>query len=358
MDLLEVVEKASHRRGNYSDRAQGKAGPQRGWPTGRGKVIDAEPGDVTRVKIHGDQSSRAAERKTPNAAPADSMKSAPLGPGKPENPKLKPSGKSHLRLGNRKGILIATGSAVAAGGGGLAYTRAKRKPEGSVSKLFDPFEGVEVEVGKADEPSGSSVGRKVTATIFPGPHGLIAGKKGKKLRAGGRGFAESTAGSLPGAAVAIAGARRGNAKMALGGAIGAQVGNRAAALHANSVNERKGYLKPVGKAMDAGSVTTGRLVHASHLRNVAPITPSGPGVSHVNDLSVTRNHKRKQPLGSQLALYRSGSESAMTGGGQTFGNRATHVRKSFDDLGATRSGRRGTPMSDIAQSGRVGHRVR
>ena len=45
--------------------------------------------------------------------------------------------------------------------------------------------------------SNMSAGRAVTAGLFPGTHGLIAGKKGKKLKAAGHEFAPALAsGSL------------------------------------------------------------------------------------------------------------------------------------------------------------------
>lgn len=56
--------------------------------------------------------------------------------------------------------------------------------------------------------SNMSVGRGITAGLFPGTHGLIAGKKGHKWQAAGHEFAPALAGSAVGVPI-------------VGGAVGA-----------------------------------------------------------------------------------------------------------------------------------------
>jgi hypothetical protein len=90
------------------------------------------------------------------------------------------------------------------------------------------------EFSKADNKkpkTGPSVGRVATGTLFPGWHGAIAGKKGKKLEAAGSGLGHSIGGSLAGAALT-----RGNPA-------GAQFGGYAGAARSVYSNHNKGRLK-------------------------------------------------------------------------------------------------------------------
>jgi hypothetical protein len=107
-------------------------------------------------------------------------------------------------------------------------------------------------ISKADDKYGKhgapSAGRRATAHFFPGWHGAIAGKKGKKLRSGasqvGAGIGGSVAGQLAGGALGAA-ATRGRSVGAVHGA--ATVGGLGGAVTGSQLNlnrlQRKGYLK-------------------------------------------------------------------------------------------------------------------
>lgn len=299
------------------------------------------------------QSSTPAGQQTPHrAVPSQSTSlGGASGPGSGTPPtRSVPAGPGHLRGTNRRPILIAAGVAAAAGGGGLVYD-ARRRKRARVSKLYNPFTGQTVEVGKADDQH-SSTGRKVTAAAFPGYHAAFAGRRGKKLRASGREVAESTAGALPGVAGMMAAAHRGSLRGVMAGNAATQIGSRGAAVHANNVNQRKGYLKSeVGKSFPVA-------VPVPSSTRVSPVVPRGRHVSTENDLSVTTHRTRRKGSPSALANYHSGSDTRNTGGGQSFGHSARKVSKAYENSqGASVRGSRGTPMSGIAQAGRVGHRL-
>lgn len=94
------------------------------------------------------------------------------------------------------------------------------------------------EFAKADNKvHQSSPGRKALAVLAPDVHPLVAGKKGKKLRAFGNELGGAAAGHFAGRVI---GAATHNATaMEVGGLAGAGGG----ALMGLHRNERKGYLK-------------------------------------------------------------------------------------------------------------------
>lgn len=136
------------------------------------------------------------------------------------------------------------------GGGAKAHADALRM-QSKVKKNDDPFELEQTAIAKAANKNESTTGRKVTAALFPGYHGAIAGKKGRKvkafgneyLRAAGGGMAGQVAGAGLGAAVT-----RGKSQGAmLGGAVaGGMGGSATGAVIGNNVNQRKGHLKGRG----------------------------------------------------------------------------------------------------------------
>lgn len=96
----------------------------------------------------------------------------------------------------------------------------------------------------------------------------------------------------------------------------------------------------------------------TNVRSVTPIVPGGPHVSHENRLSVTTHRRRRRGSPTALEQYRAGSAKQMTGGGKAYGHQARHVSKALSNQqGAAMVGHRGTPMSDVARSGRVGRRL-
>jgi hypothetical protein len=107
-------------------------------------------------------------------------------------------------------------------------------------------------ISKADDKYGGhgapSTGRRATAHFFPGWHGAIAGKKGKKLRSAGTQVGSAVAGAglgqIGGAALGAAVTRGRSTGAAhtgatLGGLGGAVSGSQ---LSVNRL-QRKGYLK-------------------------------------------------------------------------------------------------------------------
>jgi len=90
--------------------------------------------------------------------------------------------------------------------------------------MQDAF-GVELgEVSKAaKKQKKASTGRLVTGALFPGYHGIAAGRKGHRLRAAGNELGGGIAGSLVGGA---AGSALGMAatRNPMGGAVGAHFG--------------------------------------------------------------------------------------------------------------------------------------
>lgn len=86
-----------------------------------------------------------------------------------------------------------------------------------------------------------SGGRDVAAAVFPGWHGAIAGKKGRKLRS----FGNETAGTIIGGAAGgvVGGALTGGRALGAGAGVGAMAGSVAGSRR----NQRKGHLKPIKK---------------------------------------------------------------------------------------------------------------
>jgi len=80
-----------------------------------------------------------------------------------------------------------------------------------------------------DTGKKASVGRRVTAGVFPAIHPLVAGKKGKKLRAFGNEAGSGIAGGFVGSAIG-------------GPVVGLAAQGAATQLGVNR-NQRKGYLK-------------------------------------------------------------------------------------------------------------------
>lgn len=289
-------------------------------------------------EVHRSAPSQDTHIPTSNGAKAPTRVHVPAGPG-------------HFGRVNRRGVLIAAGVAGAAGAGGLVYDRKRRRAR--VSKLYNPFDGEMVDFGKAEEKP--SRGRVATGALVPTYHGAVAGRKGRKVRAAGREYVESNGGALAGQLVGL---RAGSRIKSVPGKVaafvgGGMLGGAAGGAHAVYANQRKGYYKPEVRKTLAASASTG-----TGTRFVTPILPGGRHVSHENDLY--EHHRTGQRRGSQsaLALYRSGSQRRMTGGGQSYGSKARHVGKSLSTQQFAASvGRRGTPMSGIAQVGRVGHRL-
>jgi hypothetical protein len=122
----------------------------------------------------------------------------------------------------------------------------KPKKKGLLGKAADPFD-----VAKADKKT-STTGRKVTAAVFPGYHGAIAGKKGKRLRSLGNEAVGATAGGLAGqvgGALAGAALTRGEGRAVaakVGGAVGGGALSAYGGIKGNNRNQRKGYLKGRG----------------------------------------------------------------------------------------------------------------
>jgi hypothetical protein len=111
-------------------------------------------------------------------------------------------------------------------------------------------EGEYAEVGKADNDKASG-GRYAAGIAFPGYHGAVAGRKGKKLAATGSEVGHTVAGQVGGAAAggavgALAGAAFRNPKAGAGigaglGNLGGSVAGRAKAVQSN---QAKGRYKP------------------------------------------------------------------------------------------------------------------
>ena len=101
--------------------------------------------------------------------------------------------------------------------------------------------GEEIAKAFATDPNTGkkpSTGRKVAGTFAGGYHPLIAGKKGKKLRAVGNTMVGSGVGALAGGATGAM-LMRGRTSGALAGAAGAWGGS----LAGMNRNQKKGYLK-------------------------------------------------------------------------------------------------------------------
>jgi len=95
-------------------------------------------------------------------------------------------------------------------------------------------------VGKADE---ASRGRLNAAMAFGGTHGLVAGKKGHKLRAAGNEVGGSYAGATPGYAAMAHGAKRGSVREMAAGYAGAVGGSMAGSRQGAKRAQRMGHFK-------------------------------------------------------------------------------------------------------------------
>jgi hypothetical protein len=125
--------------------------------------------------------------------------------------------------------------------------------------MKDAFGVERGEISKAEKKATG--GRRLTGIMFPGMHGAVAGKKGKKLKAAGNelgGYAAGTAASyginraISPAVINAAG--KGNSKkaIALGGA--AALGGMAAGVGATDYGVRRAQRKGHFKKQPKGSV--------------------------------------------------------------------------------------------------------
>lgn len=101
------------------------------------------------------------------------------------------------------------------------------------------------EFSKADTKSNPTGGRYATSYLFPGVHGAVAGKKGKKLRSAGRELGGTIGGSVAGSVaggLAARGLGGGPKAAALGSALGTAgaIGGSAYATHST---HKAGYYK-------------------------------------------------------------------------------------------------------------------
>jgi hypothetical protein len=101
-----------------------------------------------------------------------------------------------------------------------------------------PFGVEHVDISKAANTKKASPGRLATAGLFSPVHGVVAGKKGKKLRAGGNEFGGTLLGGIAGGTVAVIARKPGafHPLSAAGGTGGAVMGAMRA--------QKKGYFKP------------------------------------------------------------------------------------------------------------------
>lgn len=136
-------------------------------------------------------------------------------------PAIESANKLHRVARTQNKVAIGAGIAGAAlAGGAAASHRSEKVSKGATVSAF----GVDMgEVSKKNTNKDyASAGRHATAIAFPGAHGLVAGKKGKKLKAAGH----EVAGAVVGGSVAPG----------VGGMYGTAVGTNRA--------HRKGYYKP------------------------------------------------------------------------------------------------------------------
>jgi hypothetical protein len=145
---------------------------------------------------------------------------------------------------------------------------------------------------------------------------------------------------------------------------GSRSGSAGDAVGSHLRRNRRAYVPAAGAAAGAAATNSvkkrgrGIVVPAGSSTSVRPLLPRGPHVSHENDLSVTTRRGQRRGSPNALARYSSGSQTQMTGGGQAYGHRARRVSKSFSTQQyAAASGTRGTPMSGLAQAGRIGRRL-
>jgi hypothetical protein len=219
-----------------------------------------------------------------------------------------------------------------------------------MSELINPFTGQVHELAKADngQPSG---GRYATGYVFAGPHGLVAGKKGHKARAGLREFGETLGGATAGGAL---GAATRNPQIA---SLASTAGGVAGSMHATHSNQRLGrYKDGPGTVRDKKETKAASMMTTpvTGVRSVKVMVPTGAHVSHANDLTIIRNKKKHYGPTQALEVYHGQGPMKSAVSPQHQG--ATPVRKA-SGLGQARMGTRGTPGSDIAQQARVGHRL-
>ena len=108
---------------------------------------------------------------------------------------------------------------------------------------ISPFGVVHETVSKADQPEAST-GRKVAGSMLRGPHGLVAGKKGKKWRAAGNEFGYGLAGALPGSIAFGVGAATKKPGLMRAGKYASYGGGIGGGLHGTKKAQAKGYYKP------------------------------------------------------------------------------------------------------------------
>jgi hypothetical protein len=108
-----------------------------------------------------------------------------------------------------------------------------------------------VEVAKASERKKASPGRQALGAFFPGIHGAVAGRDGRKAKAAGNEIGGNLLGSVPGRVMtraAGAAAGRGKVTAALGLAAGGNVATGAGSLGGGLVGtrraQREGHYKP------------------------------------------------------------------------------------------------------------------
>jgi hypothetical protein len=123
------------------------------------------------------------------------------------------------------------------------------EPDGTTSELQDDLAYAEYEnedepqfVGKADRERAST-GRLALGTAFPGYHGAVAGRKGRKLRAAGNEYGGAAAGAAPGYGVMAAGLKRGSGRTVAAGYGATLAGSVAGANAGTRRAQRKGHYK-------------------------------------------------------------------------------------------------------------------
>jgi hypothetical protein len=133
-------------------------------------------------------------------------------------------------------------------------------------------------VAKADQ-SKPSRGRLAAGTLFPGFHGAIAGKKGRKLGATGVELGSGVAGSVAGSLVGLGAHVASDGRIPAGMPVARWAGNATGANMATRHNQMKGRYKtePVTKSM---TVLPTRVTF-SQARN-----PLGQFASHATDVKI------------------------------------------------------------------------
>lgn len=227
------------------------------------------------------------------------------------------------------------GGAAAIGGTAYLLHRSKKRKEATVTKaLYDPFSEQMVVVEKLDNRKTNS-NRMALGLAFPGVHGAIAGRKGKKLRSGGRELGEALGGGFVGREV---GAAAGIGAAALtrrpahafqaaraGMIVGGNVGGYGGAYHATRSLDRKGYYKPIKKSASYPVAWPPPRSTGLQAR-----TPSGKFVSHANDLKVVHYHPKRNPT-SKLVQIKHGKRSVSGSNiGKALGSGAVKVGKRLD----------------------------